>query len=25
VTNLTGKVPMPVEDFLQTTVPASIA
>src|SRR5580698_3903359 len=25
VTNLTGKVPMRVEDFLQTTVPASIA
>jgi NAD(P)H dehydrogenase (quinone) len=25
VTNLTGKVPMPVEDFLQATVPASIA
>jgi NAD(P)H dehydrogenase (quinone) len=24
VTNLTGKVPMPVEDFLQTTVPALV-
>jgi len=25
VTNLTGRVPMSVEDFLQTTVPALIA